>query len=154
MRTCSVLLSACLIGILLIASSLARPLSIQQPVVRGVTVIGSQGRDLRPDYRSPNRWHFRPGWTWRSYGRRINPAWDGQMSSWVPAAAGSYGPVYGVGPDAPYSGSAIYYPLETKKQKPRSENSGQHLPKVVYGISPEVSAPYPSMLFGTMPDKH
>jgi hypothetical protein len=155
MRTSSVLLSACLISILLIASSLARPLFVQRPVVRGISVARSQSPDLHRAYLWPNRRLHRLGWMWRKYDRRIARGWGDQASSWVPAAAGAYGPIYGVGPDAPYSGSAIYYPLDTKKRKFKSgnEDGARHLPKVVYGITPEISATYPSVLFGTMPNQ-
>jgi len=162
MRTGSILFSVSLISALLIAPLSARPLSIQRPVLRGIAVAGTQTATFHEAYSWPNRWRHRPGWTWHRYDRRIDRAWDNQLTSWAPVIAGSYGSVYGVGPDAPYSGSAIYYPLGTKKQKSHSENDNgtrssagnDRLPKVVYGITPETSATYPSVLFRTMPDEH
>ena len=57
------------------------------------------------------------------------------------------------GPDAPYTGSAIYYPPQPHRAKPTSENDSQtpgddstkkpaktaeaRLPRVIYGIQPD-----------------
>jgi hypothetical protein len=184
MRTGSILISASLISLSLMAPSSARPLSIQrpvvrgitfagpntliqQPVVRGITVIGPHNMTFRRAFHQtdfwPNRWRHRPGWSWRRYDWRFGGAWGNQAISFVPAFAGAYGSTYGVGPDAPYNGSAIYYPPSTKKKhKPHSQSDdGKHdsaapgrLPEVVYGVAPETSASNPPVPFGAMPNQH
>jgi hypothetical protein len=102
-----------------------------------------------------DRFRFGPGYGGTWYGGTLVPAGPGIYGqggfggTWyggtlVPAGPGIYGAGgsggIGSGPDAPYTGSAIYYPLQIKRPKHKSSLA---LPQVVYGIHP-ASTSFPS----------
>jgi hypothetical protein len=103
---------------------------------------------------------FGPGFGGTWYGGTFVPAGPGIYGSGFAFGAGGGGFGIGSGPDAPYTGSAIFYPPQTKK-KPHPKNDDDNkddgsspdthlkkksslpLPQVVYGL-PSPSGPFPS----------
>jgi hypothetical protein len=103
------------------------------------------------------------GGTW--YGGTLVPAGPGIYGSggYAYGSGGYAGYSIGTGPDAPYTGSAIFYPPETKKKKSRPKNddgnknpddesnpdtrskkkSSLPMPQIVYGLHPAFGGLYP-----------
>jgi len=113
-------------------------------------------------YRGWGRFHLvnGPGWSDRYWRERRNAAgldqdWGGQLPFWsnglgLSDACCYGGGVTGSGPDAPYTGSALYYPPQKGRPKaaadadaaePARTADARRLPRVIYGIQPQWGAP-------------
>jgi hypothetical protein len=114
-------------------------------------------------YRGWGRFHLvsGPGWSGRNsrlrrFGRDVDQDWGGEAPVWSNGQIGSVvsgnsGGVIGSGPDAPYTGSAIYYPPQSGRPKaaadadsdalPPAHTVDAGLPRVIYGIQPQWGAP-------------
>jgi hypothetical protein len=173
MRAGSVLASIAFLSAFFIGPVGARPMFTLgvRPQLRAIVVTPSSHSwsghwRNRPGFRRP--WDNAGAWNHRAWdhGTWDHGTWDhagawenarswrndgfGENTggNWTPVSAGFSGFVTGVGPDAPYTGSAIYYPPGAKK-KERSELRNQddktrlsgrtRLPDIVYGIAPERS---------------
>jgi hypothetical protein len=104
-----------------------------------------------------NGFRYGPGYGGTWYGGTLVPAGPGIYGSggYVYGSGGYGGYSIGTGPDAPYTGSAIFYPPETKKKKRLKNDDGNKspdddsspdtrpknksslsMPRVVYGLHP------------------
>ncbi len=112
-------------------------------------------------YRGWGRYHLVNGSEWADrYWRRRQfvDGWDanygGQSQFWSGASSDFVGADYGggvtgSGPDAPYTGSAIYYPPQKAQAKAAADAdaaqpprvAAARLPRVIYGIQPQWGAP-------------
>jgi hypothetical protein len=112
-------------------------------------------------YRGWGRFHLVNGERWVDRYRRgrlsasdqdwggETPVWSGGYGVTQFVGSGYGGTVTGSGPDAPYTGSALYYPPRQGRPKiaadadslPQARTADARLPRVIYGIQPQWGAP-------------